>query len=311
MGTARVAAAAEEEASCAVDKHEGFSDADADGVEQIVCRAVREAGRSGRFRVHLGKLGSKVILTLVERAPDGDRDEQVILSGLDEVSVAAPRLVEASAEQKPVAETVTVNNVVGEETRTPKKRASHVHAWMGMIGAGGAGAIGAGANLAISAGSERWSFVGDLRLAGDAFNKPASVAGAIVTLGAVDVARDGDADFSYASLTGGARHHFAGTDFSPFAGLGLGVDFIARKQTVMHHGGYVSEDLKGKAGLAGYAEIGLDLMRTHVVGGAITLRADMPAFAVEERKPDPTNDRRYLQRSTYSPIFSAGFALRF
>ena len=97
---------------------------------------------------------------------------------------------------------------------------------------------------------------------------------------------------------------------SPFVGMGLGVNYIARGYTIQRTY-YADHNLEGKTGLAGYAEVGLDILRTHMVGGAIVLRADMPTFAVDERKPDPTNDKRYLQRSTYTPIFAAGFALRF
>lgn len=295
---------------CAVNQREGFTDADVSAVEQVVCQTIKEKGHPGRYRIHLGKLGAKVIVTLVECTDGGPTIErQVVLSDLGEVTVAAPRLVEAGHDHKSVADTVDVTNVVGDETRVPKKKPSSVHCWMGLLGAGGAGGTGAGVNLALSAGSDRWSFVGDFRIAGEAFNKPAVIAGTILTLGGLDA--KGDSDFSFVSFTGGGRYHMFLSDFSPFLGAGLGVDYIQRNGLANSYSYGAPNAADGTAGLAGYGEIGLDLLRTHMVGGAITLRADLPAFAIHETKPDPNDQNRYLARTTYSPIFTAGFAFRF
>lgn len=298
-----------EEASCAVSEHEGFSDADAAGVEQVVCGQIREKGHPGRYRIHLGKLGPKIVVTLAESIQGATVERQVVLSDLGEVSVAAPRLVEANHERTAVSDTIDVTNVVGDETRTPKKKPSAVHAWLGLLGAGGAGGTGAGVNLGVSAGSERWSFVGDLRIAGEAFNKPAIIAGEILTLGGLDA--KGDSDFSYVSLTGGARYHLLLSDVSPFLGAGLGLDYIDRSGATRSYVYGANDPPGGTAGLAGYGEVGLDVLRTHLVGGAVTIRADLPAFSTHETKPDPNDSRRYLARTTYAPILSAGFAFRF
>ena len=296
---------------CAVNQREGFSDADVSAVEQVVCATIKEKGHPGRYRIHLGKLGAKIIVTLVECTEGATVERQVVLSDIGEVTVAAPRLVEANHDHKSVADTVDVTNVVGDEARTPKKKPSSVHCWMGLLGAGGAGGTGAGVNLALSAGSDRWSFVGDFRIAGEAFNKPAVIAGTIITLGGLNT--KGDFDFSYVSFTGGGRYHLFLTDVSPFVGAGLGVDYIQR-DGLGSSSSYVygsSNASDGTAGLAGYGELGLDILRTHMVGGAVTLRADLPAFAIHETKPDPNDAHRYLSRTTYSPVFSAGFAFRF
>jgi hypothetical protein len=114
------------------------------------------------------------------------------------------------------------------------------------------------------------------------------------------------------SLTGGGRYHLFLSDFSPFIGAGLGVDYLKHNDIQPSAYYWVNQSAdEGTAGLAGYGEIGLDLLRTHLVGGAITLRADLPAFAQHQAKPDPNDPSRYLARTTYTPIFSAGFAFRF
>jgi hypothetical protein len=294
-------------ASCAVNEREGFTEADVAATEQVLCGHIRESGHPGQYRIHLGKLGAKVVVTLVEWIDGTTLERQVVLSDLGELSVAAPRLVEANNERKSVGDTLDVTNVVGDEARAPKKRASTVHAWLGFIGAGSSGGTGGGMNIGMSAGSDRWSFVGDLRLAGETFNKPAVVVGEIFTLGLLDAKPD--SNFGYMSLTGGIRYHLALSDTTPFLGAGLGVDYIAHDGA---KGSYVYEaPSTGKGGLAGYGEIGLDVLRTRLVGGSIAIRADLPAFAAEETKPDPNNQQRYLARTVYSPIFSAGIAFRF
>ncbi len=294
--------------TCAVERFVGVTKEDAEAVEAIVCAEVHEQAPYGRHRIRIAKLGGKVVLTLVsEREAGGPRiEKQLVLSGLDEVPVAAPRLVEATADAKPVAETQTVTNVVGQEARVPKKKASEVHAWLGIVAAAApGGGTGAGAHLGLSAGSDRWSFVGDLRLAGQAFAEPAAAALTIFSLGLLEPKPEGE--LSYVSLSGGVRHHFAATDTSPFLGTGVALDHVGRDPE-----GY------GKAkntGVAGYAELGLDLMRTHVVGGAIALRFDAPAFTLVQTKQGASwsyPQQAVTQRTTaWVPVIGATFSLRF
>lgn len=265
---------------CAVERYVGVTKEDADAIEEIVCGEIHErAPYAGTHRIRVTRLGSKVVLTLVAEREDGERREkQLISSGLEEVPVAAPRLVLALVEEKPVVETQSVTNIVGEEARVPKKKASEVHAWMGMLAvAAPGGGSGGGVHLGLSAGSERWSFVGDLRLAGQSFAEPAAVAITLFSLGLLEP--EPETKFGYVSLSGGVRHHLASADTSAFIGAGVALDDI------------------GTTGVAGYGEIGLDLLRTHVVGGAVALRFDAPAFT--------------LAKKTWMPIIGATFSLRF
>lgn len=237
-------------ASCAVDRHPGVTPDEADAVEQIVCGEVNEKlPASGRYRVRLGKLGARVVLTLASIADDGGTrtEKQLVLTGLDEVPVAAPRLVASMAEHKAVAETQDMTNIVGHEARVPKKRSSEVHALLGVIGVAmfaPESGTGAGALLGLSAGSETWSFVGDLRVAGG---------------GAKQVA-----------LAGGVRHHFGVSDTTPFLGTGMAIE-----------GAGVGRESAG--GLAIYGELGLELLRTHQFGGSLSVRFDFPTFPLEGR----------------------------
>ncbi|HEY8073449.1 MAG TPA: hypothetical protein VIF62_05055 [Labilithrix sp.] len=234
---------------CAVDRHAGVEDADAETVEQIVCAEVRGKLPNDRhWRVRVSKLGGKVLLGLAGVREDGEvvgDEKQLVLATLDEVPVAAPRLVEAAADLKPVAETQDMTNIVGIEARTYKKKTSEVHALLsivGLVGMAPGAATGAGAQVGLSAGSESWAFLGDLRLAG------------------------GDVD--HVALSGGVRHYFSTSDTSPFVGIGMGIDYV----NVNHADG---------GGLALYGELGLDLLRTRQFGGAFSFRLDAPTFSLE------------------------------
>lgn len=301
--------AARADESCAVERFIGVSKDDADAVEDLVCTEIREqAPYSGVHRIRITKLGTKVVLTLVsDREGGGHIEKQLVLSGLEEVPVAAPRLVEALVEKKPVAETQTVTNIVGQEARIPKKKASEVHAWMGIIGAGApGGGAGGGAHIGLSAGSDRWSFVFDVRLAGQSFAEPASAALTIFSLGQLQP--DPELKFAYVSASSGVRHHLFATDTSPFLGLGVALDYLR----------FDREGEYGEAkntGVAGYGEIGLDLMRTHTIGGAIALRLDAPAFSLERERYvgswSATQSPRMERTAAWMPVIGASFSLRF
>jgi hypothetical protein len=304
-----ISSGARADETCAVEKFVGITKEDADAVEEIVCSEISEqAPYSGTHRIRVTKLGSKIVLTLVSSREGGGRiEKQLILSGLEEVPVAAPRLVEALVEKKQVADTQTVTNIVGQEARVPKKKASEVHAWMGMVAvASPGGGTGGGAHLGLSAGSDRWSFVGDLRLAGQSFAEPAAVAVTIFSLGLLQPEPEGK--FGYVSLSGGVRHHILATDTSPFLGAGVALDYVS----------YDPEGSYGKSkntGVAGYGEIGLDLMRTHVVGGAVAIRFDAPAFSLEKTTQvgywSATESPRVQRSSVWMPVIGASFSLRF
>jgi hypothetical protein len=289
--------------SCKVERHVGVTDDDAEAVQDVVCSALHEqAPYGGTHRIRITKLGGRLVLTLLSDRPDGGRvEKQLILSGLEEVPVAAPRLAEALIEKKTVEETQTVTNIVGQEARIPKKKASEVHGWLGMLGvASPGGGTGGGAHLGFSAGSDHWSFVGDLRIAGQSFNEPAAAAVTIFSLDLVKPQPEGK--FSYVSLSGGVRHHLLATDTSPFLGAGVALDYIGQEDA-------------SNTGVAAYGELGLDLMRTHVIGGAIALRFDAPAFSLEKTTQtgswSATESPRIVHTTFWLPVVGASFTLRF
>jgi hypothetical protein len=217
------------------------------------------------------------------------------LTGIDELPVAAPRLVEAVSEDKRLADTQTVTNIIAQEARPSKKKASEIHAGLGVLGLGAlsGGAVG-GAQFSLSVGSPTLSFVGDLRLAGDVVNDLLTG----FTLGIVEPSSERSLGFASAST--GARHHFTDKDFSPFVGAGLALEAISLSG---------ENRAQKNSGMAGYVEVGLDVLRTSALGGTIALRADAPTFQLNGTQR--MADGSFLPVRTYTPIVAAAFSLRF
>lgn len=69
---------------------------------------------------------------------------------------------------------------------------------------------------------------------------------------------------------GGVRRHFGSSDAAPFVTLGMALASLEADRKK-------ASDLEGE-GLVGFAEIGLDVLRTNQFGGAAVLCLDMPAF---------------------------------
>ena len=97
--------------TCHVGEHEGFDDADARTSTDLFCgELVSHHAPRGEYDVRFGKLGSRVLFSARERTNGEER--RVLIQSIEEVPLAAGRLVEALAEKKTVAETQSVDNVV-------------------------------------------------------------------------------------------------------------------------------------------------------------------------------------------------------
>lgn len=281
---------------CAASRAVGLSESDVTAIEDVVCAAARERAEPGvGYWIRLARLGDRIVLTLIaDREGAAPEETQLVLANVDEVAVAAPRLVEALAEKKHVVETQTVDNVVAAEARAPKKKAAEMHAMMGVVGIGvPGGSSQGGAHFAFLVGSSAVSFVFDLRLAGDAAGDVARRS----TLGIVDVGRD--AKLGLYSAASGVRHHFTNTDTSPFVGVGLALDSISM----------FTDHTQENTGLAGTAEAGLDFLRASTFGGSVAVRLDLPAFALRGTRRQ--TDRTLLATQTWVPVVGASFSMRF
>lgn len=284
------------EKNCMVTRAVGISEGDAQAFEDIVCQAVHEQAPAGAAHyVKVSASGGRYVVTLIQDRGGILTEKQAVLNGIDELPVAAPRLVEAVSEDKRLADTQTVTNIIAQEARTPKKKAGEIHAGLGALAIGSfSGVTQAGAQFSLSIGSPQLSFVGDLRLAGDVANDLMKG----FSLGLVELAEE--RSLGYAAASTGARHNFNDKDFSPFIGGGLALAAISMS---------ANGTSQKNSGVAGYVEIGLDVLRTSTFGGTVALRLDAPAFMLEGTQRGA--DGKPAQVSSYTPIAGAAFSMRF
>lgn len=298
------------DADCALEHYLGVSYEDAIAIEEVVCSEARAKNKTtAKLRVRVSKLGGQIIVRLT--SPNSSMDRQIIVSNVEEVVVAAPRLIDASLEARTVAETENVDNIVGGEVRNAKAKKSRVNANLGVIGTGTTSADpSAGLMMAITAGDARWSFVTDVRLTGDALEDTVGIAGQVASLGIWKPKKD--APSSFGSLAGGVRHHLNGGSTAIYVGMGIGLDHVSIRRNDQQR-----TELKN-TGLGSYAEIGLDVLRTNTVGGTVAFRFDAPFFAVQGERaatvmtdPPRTGPQATQHLSAWTPMGTVAFAMRF
>ena len=244
---------------CSLGTHAGIPDADAETAASIVCAELsKHATQPGAsYRVGLGKLGSVVILSLTMESSPGviQEHKQLQLSGIEEVAVAAPRVVDAVVNGTPVSQTQKVDNVVGEEARTPKKKPGSAHFAAGLIGVlpplSHGAAPAPGIDLALH--YETTSFAAGVGLRG-AGGKPDKT------------------ELGYFALTVGGRYYLSDADISPYVGGGFAWSWLS-----VHGDGFSGE----KSGLGAFGEVGVEALRSHRSHLTLGLRADLPFYSLQ------------------------------
>ena len=254
--------------NCALGMHAGLDETDAITAADIVCHELVRQGAGGNFEVRFGKLGAEVQLTVATAASAQGNvaydERRVMMSSLSEVSVAAPRVVAALLDKRPVAATETSDNVLQSETRRPLVKNGHMGLDAGLLIASSVGAtsgIAPGFNLGLRYRTDRYGIGGELRHAGGG---------------------ETSSKLTTTTLGLGARYYLTAADTAPFAGGGVGMSYVAIERS----GG---TSVSG-TGASLYIEGGMEFFRTHRVGMSAALRADAPLFAAKAQGPTPDGD---------------------
>jgi len=256
--------------TCRLAAHAGIQDADAATAGQLVCAELAHAGAppEARYRVSLGKLGSVIILS-VER--EGDAlgstidSREMRLQGIEEVSVAAPRIADSIVHGTPLRETEKVDNLVGDETRQPKTKPGKVHFALGLLGVmppldrGAAPSAGLDLDLHYETGSGKLELGGSIRFGGSSGN-------------------DNSPSMAFFVFSMGGRYYTTDTDFSPYVGGGLTWGFWSLNLPGV-------EGFNGNnSGLGAYIDGGVEILRTHHTHLALGARLDAPFFALNNQE---------------------------
>ncbi len=272
---------------CRLAEHAGIPEADAATAAQLVCADLAHAGASSdaRYRVSLGKLGSTVILSV---AREGDSlgstldSREMRLQGIEEVSVAAPRIAESIVRGTPLKETEKVDNLVGDETRQPKSKPGKTHFAMGLLGMfppidhGLGPAAGGILDVHYEAGS--FELGGSMRFGGGSVN-------------------DTSPKVAFFLAGVGGRYFVTEADASPYLGGGLAGSHLDLNLPSTSSGGGFSGN---NSGLGAYIDAGVQILRTNHAHLALGARLDLPFYTLNSSSSDA-----YPAAASYPPS-SAG-----
>lgn len=239
--------------NCVLVAYEGFARADAATAARIVCGDLQREGSTGAVSVYLSRLGTKVVLGVSDA--NGANERRFMLSGIEEVSVASPRLAKAYVHRSSEDDTVNIDNVVGDEARIRKNKPGTVHLGLGVVGAmplGGSSGAGGGLSIApVYDSASRVSFGIDFRLA----------------------TQD---EFTEVNAGAFARYYFLPDSVSPYAGGGLAWGYMKLKRDDGTFSG-------SNSGLAPFGEVGVELARTSRSRFNIGLRIEVPTYSLDGR----------------------------
>ena len=122
-------------AAVLIGDHAGIPDADAQTAAMLVHDELRKQGISvsepvhevpvaaSVYRIVMRPLGTKIFVRLSEEWPDGriKVERQIMLAGIEEMVSAAPRLVDALVNRKPIDSTIDMETVTEQDARLHRK----------------------------------------------------------------------------------------------------------------------------------------------------------------------------------------------
>lgn len=274
--------------ACAFGQHAGMDDDDARTASDVICAALAEHhARPGAYDIRVGKLGSKLLLCVSERASKSER--QLFIQGPDEVPLAAERIATALVDNETVAETQGADNVVSSEVASaPLRKKAPIGLYLGMIATQGVGyqdgmSVGAEADLALRVHKFELALQGR--------------AGGVAS---------GENFVGFWSVGAVGRYYLSDSDAALFVGAGPEVMYLKANE---HDVGLGYTGM----GFGAAAEVGASFYRSSRAGVLVALRADVPAFTLSNTSQSfPTPDVSVMTTtSMYVAAVSMTFGLAF
>lgn len=240
------------EYSCLIADRGALEEVDARTAADVVCgELVKQKAPVGRYTIRFGRLGSRTRFVVAS----GEEEREAWLASLDELSVAAARVVEALLTRRTVGQTEKVDSVLASEASAPRTKHGQLSVGLSIIGATTAGVatnVSTGFGLALLYRASRYGLFAEGRATGI-----------------------GSANEKLAELSLGIGGHwfFSDADFAPFVGGGLQVAAYG-----------LTKNGSSGSGLGTFGEIGLAGFRSSKVGVFTTARAAFPLFDVDPGK---------------------------
>ena len=281
-------------AVCLIGDHPGIPESDAQTAALLVCDELRKQGISitdpvyeatataNAYRVVLRRLGEKIIVRLSHENPIGTiiAEQQLTLANIEEMIPAAPRLVDALINNKPIDDTVDMETVTEQEARELRKISGESLWSMGIFGISMPGTdIAVKPVLGFGWSFERPSFaaVTDFRFR---------------IQEAADRFEDNDELFSFFSWSIGGKYFLNKQNISPYVGGGfaiVGVEYETKITGKKQKEWEVVDEYssEGANGMGIYAAIGIEALRLTESRLKFELKVDRPLFKLPRQDTMP------------------------
>ena len=256
--------------------HAGIDEIDAQSAAILVATEFRKLGisvndpvfktpTSGNiYRVTFRRLGEKILVHLSQETPPGTVviEKQLWIANIEEMIAAAPRLVDALVNDKPIASTTDIETVTEQEGRELRKVPGESHWNIGFFGA-----FVPGTDVSGTPGYR----------AGWSYELPTY---AVESEGRFFV---GD-DTHYAAFSVGGMYFFSKQNISPYIGGGLTVS-------------NASHDWDFERGMGVYASGGVQMLRITQSRLKFEIRLDRPFYTLETKDMMPISIGLFFSRS--------------
>jgi hypothetical protein len=241
--------------TCDVSEYAAVDADDARTTADLVCSALAaHHARPGSYNVRIGKLGTKLLLFVTERATGEERS--LFLDEIEEARIAAGRLAVALAQNKSVEQTQNADNAVPSEVPPTEQKRVKFGAFVGVTSMEGVGLVtspSAGAEGDLVFQLQRLSLLLEARAGG--------IGSANNLLG-------------YGALGTGLRYYLSDDDTAAFAGGGVSFAYYQANR-------FLDTNYSG-SGFAFYGEVGVAFLRSSGVGVLVSLRSDLPLFTLDQ-----------------------------
>lgn len=293
LPTVPAVAQADTPAICLIGDHPGIAESDAQTAAMLVCDEFHKRGISitdpvyeaptsaNVYRIVLRRLGEKIFVRLSHENPIGTiiAEQQLTLANIEEMIPAAPRLVDALVNNKPIDDTVDMETITEQEARELRK-ISGESLWHLEI----FGTFVPGTDIAAEPGYG-WGWF---------YETPSYAVGTDLrfAISGIEYDYEDDSDvFGYFSWAIGGRYFLNKQNISPYAGGGLAIIAVG-------HEDYYDSD--GDLGLGAYGVVGVEALRLTQNRLNLELRIDRPFFTLETQDIMPITIGISLSRN-YNP----------
>jgi hypothetical protein len=261
----------------------GRGDPNAETAASLICEKLREQGvevvtvheeipAPKVYRVHLRPLGSLYYLELLREEPPGQvvASRRLQVGSLEQVPVAAHRLVKALVDDVPVEDTANAHTLVAEETRQPDTRSNQIRFAVGVAGVLVGQDLGYGGEMAFGfLGSDYGAHIRGRAAGGEAYHLSLMVSG---------------------------WRYFGSGDIAPLIGVGFGIAGLED-----------ADDYSG-SGVVVEPTVGVELFRFEKSRVLFTAQLDIPLFQLEKiQYSGPLGERTESTRYSLGGGLGAAF----